>query len=63
MSTYHQEMKEKFPGRPFVTRPTWELLNMRKALSLLGFFNTPEENQRLADVKAELKARRAEGRK
>lgn len=63
MSTYHEEMKQKYPNRPYVTRPTWELQNIRKALSMLPFFNSEEENQRLVDVKAELKMRRKEGRK
>lgn len=55
--TYAQEMKEKFPDRPWVTRPTWELRNMKKALSMMPFFNTPEENQRLEEVIYELNIR------
>lgn len=40
-------------------RPTWELVAMRKALSLLPLLNTEEENERLAAVKAELRRRKA----
>jgi len=32
-------------------RPVWELRNMKKALSFLEAFNTPEENERLKAVK------------
>lgn len=40
-------------------RPTWELLNMKKALSLLGgFFNTEEENTRLNACVIVLKMRK-----
>ena len=40
-------------------QPTYALKNMVKALSIMEVLNTPEENQRLADAKAELKRRRA----
>ena len=40
-------------------QPTYALKNMVKALSIMELLNTPEENQRLADAKAELKRRRA----
>ena len=59
MSTYQQEMKEKYPNRPYVTRPVWELQNIKKALSSLsGFLNTEEEDIRLNEVIRELKLRR-----
>lgn len=38
-------------------RPTWELRAIIKALSLHPWLNSPEENQRLADAKAELTTR------
>jgi len=38
-------------------KATWELKAIIKALSSLPLMNTPEENQRLADAKAELKQR------
>jgi hypothetical protein len=61
--TYAEEMKAKHPDRPWISRPTWELSNMARALSMLSWMNTPEEITRLSEVKAELKARRKEGRK
>ena len=41
-------------------RTTWELTHMKKALSspVASFFNTEEDNNRLMDVKRELKRRR-----
>jgi len=36
-------------------RATWELKNMRKALSMLSILNTPEEDERLEAVKTMLK--------
>lgn len=62
VSTYREEMKVKYPNRPYATNAKWELLNIRKALNIHSFLNTPEEVQRLIDVTAELKARRKEGR-
>jgi hypothetical protein len=41
-----------------VTRPTWELQNIKKALSMLMCLNTEEETQRLEDVTKELRIRR-----
>lgn len=38
-------------------RATWELRNMRVALSTLSILNTNEENERLEAVKAVLKDR------
>jgi len=61
--TYHEEMREKFPNRPYVSRPTWELQNMKRALSMFSMTNTFEEALRLSDVTEELKARSKEGRK
>jgi hypothetical protein len=36
-------------------REKWELQNMKKALSFMELFNTPEENQRLQACKILLK--------
>ena len=41
----------------YTKRPTWELKNMEKALSMLSLLNTPEEDERLKMVKLELKRR------
>lgn len=57
--TYAQEMQAKYPDRPYVTRPSWELRNMVKALSMMSWLNTPEDEQRKAEAQAELKARRS----
>jgi hypothetical protein len=57
--TYGQEMRRKYPGRPWITRPTWELKNMFKALNMMRAMNTAEEEKRLAEVMYELKMRRA----
>lgn len=40
-------------------KPTWELRNMKKALSgnVASFLNTKEDNERLKLVKKELKER------
>ena len=38
-------------------RATWELRNMKKALEMIPFFNTQEEDERLEAVKIELKER------
>jgi len=37
-------------------RATWELKHMKKALEMLSFFNTEEDEQRLEAVNALLKA-------
>jgi hypothetical protein len=37
-------------------RATWELRNMKKALSLFPILNTPEENLRLEAVKVLLRS-------
>lgn len=44
--------------RPYRTRPTWELENMIKALSLLPWFNTEEDNARRDEARRELMIRR-----
>lgn len=41
-------------------RAHWELLAIRKALSMHAWLNTPEENLRLQAVKTLLKAKNAE---
>lgn len=61
--TYAQEMKRKFPDRPYVTWQSVYLRNMVRALSLMPWLNTPEENERKFQAEMELKARRKEGRK
>ena len=38
-------------------RPRWELLAMRRALSMLAWLNTPEETQRLQAVKILLRGK------
>lgn len=58
MSTYAQEMKAKYPDRPWICRPSWELKNMARALRMLRWQNTEEEESRLAEVERELKLRR-----
>ena len=40
-------------------RATWELKNMKRALSFCGALNTAEENERLEAVKVMLKERSA----
>ena len=44
-------------------RPTWELLNVRKALSLHSWLNTEQEKERLRIVKLILKKRKAKKEK
>jgi hypothetical protein len=44
-------------------RPTWELLNVRKALSSHCWLNSVEENERLSIVKMILKKRKAKKEK
>ena len=39
-------------------RAEFELRNMKKALGMFPIMNTPEENQRLKDVKTVLKLRK-----
>ena len=41
-------------------RPTWELKNIVKALSLHSWLNTEEEKERLLEAKKILKLRRKE---
>ena len=42
-------------------RPTWELRNMIKALSMHPWLNTSEETQRLENAKKELSRRNQQG--
>jgi len=42
-------------------RPTWELRNMIKALSMHPWLNTAEEIQRLENAKKELSRRNQQG--
>ena len=58
MSTYAQEMKVKFPNRPWISRPSWELNNMVKALNMLPWLNTEDDQKRLEEVTYELKQRK-----
>ena len=39
-------------------QPTYALVNMIKALSIMAVLNTPEENQRLKDAQKELNKRK-----
>lgn len=59
MSTWAQDHAEELKTRPYLGRPSWELKNTERALSSLPWLNTPADTARLAQVKAELKARRA----
>jgi hypothetical protein len=61
MSTYYQEMKEKYPDRPWIGRPTWELRNMARALGMLPWLNSADDWKRKAEVERELKLRRSRG--
>lgn len=61
--TWAEEMRAKYPDRPYVTWQTIYLRNMVKALSFMALTNTPEENERKYQAEMELKARRKEGRK
>jgi hypothetical protein len=38
-------------------RPHWELLNMKKALSLMPLFNSEEDNLRLEAIKVMLRSK------
>ena len=40
-----------------MAKSTWELKSIVRALSMLEFLNTDEENERLIDAKKELKRR------
>lgn len=60
--TYMEEMRAKYPDRPYAARPTLELQNMARALSFCWWSNTTEEEQRLEDVNRELAIRRRQGR-
>jgi hypothetical protein len=56
--TYAQEMKLKYPHRPMIGKPTWELKNMVLALSLHPWLNDLEDTKRLIQAQRELKERR-----
>lgn len=60
VTTAREEMLRK--GRPYGTRPTWELRNMVKALSMMTWRNTPEDWTRKAEAERELMLRRKGGR-
>lgn len=55
--TYAQEMKLKHPDRWLIARPTWELRNMVRALQMLAWNNTADDNARLEEAKRELRLR------
>ena len=55
--TYAQDMREGQPDRLWITWSTWELCNMAGALKMSRWLNTPDEEQRLAEVERELSLR------
>jgi len=55
--TYAQDMRERQPDRPWITRSTWELRNMAGALKMIRWLNTSDEEQQLAEVERELSVR------
>src|SRR2546428_6528175 len=55
--TCAQDMREKQPDRPWITRSTWELRNMAGASKMTRWLNTPDEEQQLAEVERELSVR------
>ena len=55
--TYAQDMRERQPDRPWITRSTWELRNMAGASKMTRWLNTPDEEQQLAEVERELSLR------
>lgn len=59
--TAAEEMREK--GRPYGTRPTWELRNMIRALSMMTWLNTQDDWNRKAEAERELKIRAKERRR
>ncbi|KKN19583.1 hypothetical protein LCGC14_0944400 [marine sediment metagenome] len=44
-------------GRPYQRKPTWELKNMKRALSSLPLLNTEDDERRLKAVEDELRSR------
>lgn len=54
MSPWVEDHADELKKRPYLGRPTWELQNMKKALSLLPWMNSPDQLQRLLDVTIEL---------
>jgi hypothetical protein len=55
--TCAQDMRERQPDRPCITRSTWELRNMAGASKMTRWLNTPDEEQQLAEVERELSVR------
>ena len=53
----NQEVSRK-ENRPYAGRPTWELKNIKKALSFHPWLNTDEEMKRLENIHAELQHRK-----
>jgi len=63
MSTHLEELKQKNPDLAeelalVGSQPDWALRNMIKALQMLPFLNTDEDNKRLAAAKKVLRLRR-----
>jgi hypothetical protein len=54
----HKEQEQQRQFDYLKRQPTFALKNMIKALSMMGFLNSEEENQRLEAAKIELKSRR-----
>jgi len=55
--TYTQDMRERQPDRPWITRSTWELCNMAGALKMIRWLNTSDEEWWLAEAERELSLR------
>ena len=53
LKTCAQDMRERHPDRPWITRSTWELRNMAGALKMTRWLNTSDE-WRLAEAEREL---------
>lgn len=62
MATYYEERKAEGTFNSATTQPTQALKNMIRALQMLPGLNTAEDDQRLADAKAELKYRNRKGK-
>ena len=56
-----QTLKGELPMQNINRKPTWELKNIIKALSLHSWLNTPKEELRLEQAKKELKRRNEQG--
>jgi len=57
MSTWYEDNKRILATRPYYGRPSWELKNMVKALSMMAWLNTEEDTRRREEAKEELKLR------